>query len=268
MSKGILGDYEMLNVLKYIWNKNNGICKIKYLFIGMSFQIFKRLSKKIISKTIFNGKNIFLYPNCNVSSMYAYTDIPDREEILLLREFAKQNNCQKCGKTIFLDIGANIGSYSISMIDVCDSVIAFEPHPYTSKRYKMNFLLNNLNETLVKQLALSDSIGSVHFSDYGGSSTVNHIIKTEDGIEVQAITLDKFIVDNNFAQDNRYIVKIDVEGFEEQVLKGGRNFFTQYNIQAIVFECFSQNRVFDILKTYGFTEIKKLSENNYCATKS
>ena len=48
MSKGILGDYEMLNVLKYIWNKNNGICKIKYLFIGMSFQIFKRLSKKII----------------------------------------------------------------------------------------------------------------------------------------------------------------------------------------------------------------------------
>ena len=52
------------------------------------------------------------------------------------------------------------------------------------------------------------------------------------------------------------------------MLKGGRNFFTQYNVQAIVFECFSQNRVFDILKTYGFTEIKKLSENNYCATKS
>ena len=60
MSKGILGDYEMLNVLKYIWNKNNGICKIKYLFIGMSFQIFKRLSKKIISKTILMAK-IFFY---------------------------------------------------------------------------------------------------------------------------------------------------------------------------------------------------------------
>ena len=72
MSKGLLGDHEMLNVLKYIWNKNNGIYKIKYLFIGISFQIFKRLSKKIISKTIFNGKNIFLYPNCNVC-IYRYT---------------------------------------------------------------------------------------------------------------------------------------------------------------------------------------------------
>ena len=242
--------------------------KIKYLFIGIVFQIFKRISKKIISKTIFNEKNIFLYPNCNVSSMYAYTDIPDREEILLLREFAKQNNYQKSCKTIFLDIGANIGSYSISMIDVCDMVIAFEPHPYTSKRCKMNFLLNDLDETFVKQLALSDSIGSVHFTDYGGSSTVNHIIRTEDGIEVEATTLDKFIVDNNFVKNDRYIIKIDVEGFEEQVLKGGRNFFTQYNIQAIIFECFSQNSVFEILKSYGFTEIKKLSENNYCATKS
>ena len=258
----------MLTVLKYIWNKNNGIYKIKYLFIGMSFQIFKRLSKKIISKTIFNGKKMFLYPNCNVSSMYAYTDIPDKDEILLLRKFANQNNCHKHGKTVFLDIGANIGSYSISMIDVCDSVIAFEPHPYTSKRCKMNFLLNNLDETLVKQLALSDSIGRVHFSDYGGSSTVNHIIATGGGIEVQVTTLDKFAIDNNLLQNDRYIIKIDVEGFEEQVLIGGTNFFTQYNVQAIVFECFSQNRVFDILKTYGFTEIKKLSENNYCATKS
>lgn len=258
----------MLNVLKYIWNKNSGIYKIKYLFIGIAFQIFKRISKKVISKTIFNGKKIFLYPNCNVSSMYAYTDIPDKDEILLLRNFAKQNNYQKSCKTIFLDIGANIGSYSISMIDICDMVIAFEPHPYTSKRCKMNFLLNDLDETFVKQLALSDSIGSVHFTDYGGSSTVNHIIKTEDGIEVEAITLDKFIVDNSFIQDDIYIIKIDVEGFEEQVLKGGRNFFTQYNIQAIIFECFSQNSVFEILKSYGFTEIKKLSENNYCATKS
>lgn len=85
---------------------------------------------------------------------------------------------------------------------------------------------------------------------------------------MQVTTLDKFAIDNNLLQNDRYIIKIDVEGFEEQVLIGGTNFFTQYNVQAIVFECFSQNRVFDILKTYGFTEIKKLSENNYCATKS
>ena len=82
------------------------------------------------------------------------------------------------GKTVFLDIGANIGSYSVSMMDICDEVIAFEPHPYTSKRCKMNYLLNDVPESNIKQLALSNEVGKIHFSDYGGSSTVNHIVES------------------------------------------------------------------------------------------
>ncbi len=81
----------MLGILKYIWNKNSGLSKVKYLLMGFIFQAFKRLTKSIISKTIFNGKKIFLYPNCNVSSMYAYTDIPDKEEISILRNLVSKN---------------------------------------------------------------------------------------------------------------------------------------------------------------------------------
>lgn len=100
----------MLSVLKYIWNKNSGANKIKYLIIGASFQIFKRLTKTVISKKIFNGKRIFLFPDCNVSSMYAYTDIPDKEEIAILRNLISKNDINdKKKKIIFLDIGANIG---------------------------------------------------------------------------------------------------------------------------------------------------------------
>jgi len=255
----------MFGVLKYIWNKNSGIDKIKYLIIGIFFQIFKRFTKSIVSKKIFNGKRIFLFPNCNVSSMYAYTEIPDKKEIMLLRKLVSKNELKS--KVIFLDIGANIGSYSVSMMDICDSVIAFEPHPYTSKRCKMNFLLNDVNELNVKQLALSNEIGKIHFSDYGGSSTINHIVES-GGIEVEVSTLDKFIIDNNFRKKDEYIIKVDVEGFEEQVFKGGENFFTKYNIRGIVFECFSKDGVFDILKKYGFINIEKLSENNYFARKN
>lgn len=114
----------MIGILKYIWNKNSGLCKLKYVFLGVIFQIFKRLTKSIIPKEIFNGKKIFLYPNCNVSSMYAYTDIPDKQEIELLRDIVKSGG----GEFVFLDIGSNIGSYSVSMMDICDDIIAFEPH--------------------------------------------------------------------------------------------------------------------------------------------
>jgi hypothetical protein len=79
----------MIGVLKYIWSNNSGFRKLKYLFLGIIFQLFKRLTKSIISKKIFNGKQIFLYPSCNVSSMYAYTEIPDKQEVLLLRGMVK-----------------------------------------------------------------------------------------------------------------------------------------------------------------------------------
>ncbi len=196
--------------------------------------------------------------------MYAYTDIPDKEEVGILRSLVSAS--KEGHKIVFLDIGANIGSYSISMVDICDEVIAFEPHPYTSKRCKMNFLLNDCSEDNVRQLALSNENGVIHFSDYGGSSTVNHIVES-DGIEVEVSTLDNFIVNNNFKKENEYIIKIDVEGFEEQVFCGGKEFFTNYNIKGIVFECFSKDEVFELLKSYGYKEIKKLSENNYFATK-
>lgn len=255
----------MLGVLKYIFKQNLGLNIIKYLFVGAIFQLFKRLTNSIISKKIFNGKSIFMYPNCNVSSMYAYTSIPDKQEINILRNIVKNG---KAHDFVFLDIGSNIGSYSVSMMDICADIIAFEPHPYTSKRCKMNFLLNNISENNVKQLALSDSIGKIHFSDYGGSSTINHIVNDNSGIEVEVTTLDKFIEENNFLIENKYIIKIDVEGFEEQVLRGGANFLSNYNIKGIVFECFSQDKVFEILKEYGYEDIKKLSENNYFATKT
>ena len=168
----------------------------------------------------------------------------------------------------FLDIGANIGSYSVSMMDICEEIIAFEPHPYTAQRCKMNFLLNGVSESKVKQLALSDIVGTINFSDYGGSSTNNRIVNDESGIEVEVSTLDKFISDNDFSKDKEYIIKVDVEGFEKQVFIGGKYFLTNYNIKGIVFECFSQDDVFEILKSYGYQYIKQISENNYVATKN
>lgn len=251
-------------ILRYIIRHNQGLNILKYLILGFIFQLFKRVTKSIISKKIFNGKLLFMYPNCNISSMYAYTDIPDRNEIMLLRQLIVDAG----DKAVFLDIGSNIGSYSVCMMDICKEIIAFEPHPYTAKRCKMNFLLNNVSENCVKQLALSHERGKIHFSDYGGSSTLNHIVKDSSGIEVEVSTLDYLIVQNNFNKSSQYIIKVDVEGFEQQVFEGGKEFLTHYDVRGIVFECFSKDVVFTILNSYGYMEIKKLSENNYFATKN
>jgi FkbM family methyltransferase len=197
--------------------------------------------------------------------MYAYTSIPDEKEIGILRSLCAENLGQHI---IFFDIGANIGSYSISMLDLCDEIIAFEPHPYAAKRCKMNFLLNSVSETNIKQFALSNEIGEVYFSDYKNDSTVNHITDKTSKLRVAVTTLDNFVFQNNFLKEYIYILKIDVEGFERQVLEGGREFLTNYhNIKGIVFECFNKDDVFKLLMDYGYTNIKRLSKNNYFAKK-
>jgi FkbM family methyltransferase len=251
----------MINILKYIYQQNPKASFVKYLFIGAVFQVFKRLTGKVVSKKLFNGQSIFLYPRCNVSTMFAYTCIPDREEIMVLRKLLNEKK-----DSTFLDIGANIGSYSVCLMDICENIIAFEPHPYTAKRCKMNFLLNGKNELNVKQIAISDSNGTVFFSDHGGSSTVNSITTHQSGIEVQAMTLDQFVRDQRLSTTAHYVLKVDVEGFEKQVFLGAKEFLTQYPIAGIVFECFDTDAVFPILKSCGY-RMSSISTNNFLAQK-
>lgn len=255
----------MLQILRYIVTKNTLIMIPKYIILALIFQIFKRVTNSVVSKKIFNGKNIFMYPKCNVSTMYAYTEIPDKKEIFILRDLIKSD---ERNDALFFDIGANIGSYSVSLMDICSEIVAFEPHPYTANRCKMNFLLNNISETNVKRLALSNKTGLIHFSDYGGSSTINHIVENGSGIEVEVSTLDKFVVDYNYSKDRTYILKVDVEGFEKEVFEGAKEFLTFYNVKGIVFECFAKDDVFELLKSYGYKNIKQISENNYFAAKN
>lgn len=250
------------NVLKYIIN-NNALWRVP-LVLGNAFlfHFFVTFLGRTTKKKLFNGKQILLFPNCNISSMLIYAKLPDEDEIMLLRKRADN-------ETVFLDIGANVGLYSIALADKVGDVIAFEPHPFTASRCRKNFSINNLSENNVKEIALSSRSEKIFFSDYGGSSTVNKIVEqSENTIEVQAMTLDEFASLNNFSKEIKYLMKIDVEGFELEVLKGAQNFLKDYNIEAIVFECFGHQKelVSVILEKHGF-KISRLSTNNYYAVK-
>ena len=248
------------NIAKYIFKNNPLIKTPRFLIRALIFQTFKRLTGNIISIKLFNEKSIFLYPKSNVSTMFAYTGVPDKSEIDILRKYATAN-------TIFLDIGANIGSYSVLLMDKVKNIYAFEPHPVTSKQCKMNFLLNGYNESQVVQLALSDSSGEVQFTDNKEHNSVNKIVNDNSSrnIKVFSDTLDNF-ANKNLDRDSNYIVKIDTEGFECNVLKGGKNFFNNYKIDCVVFECFLEpdSEIFKIFQDFGYKTFK-IDANNYYA---
>jgi FkbM family methyltransferase len=132
----------------------------------------------------------------------------------------------KPGST-FIDIGANIGDFSLLAASVAGSagrVLAFEPESTNCGLMKRNIELNGYKNIEVFQLALSDSNGEA--SLYLGDRCDYHSLLRDQPerkagvIAVKTRTLDSFL--EEFGQNRVDMIKVDVEGAELEVLRGAR----------------------------------------------
>ena len=137
----------------------------------------------------------------------AYANPPDLPEWAVWRRFLREGDT-------FVDVGANVGVYSILACEAGASVLAIEPSVDTVAELNRNLSLNGLlGRVSVHQLVLADKPGLVRFT--AGLDSVNRLDAggTE---EVEATTLDWLL-------DGRKIagMKVDTEGAERLVLEGG-----------------------------------------------
>lgn len=124
---------------------------------------------------------------------------------------------------VFYDIGANTGLYTLFCAERCSKVVAFEPYAPNLALLKRDVLRNGLDNVRVCDVALSDSNGSVTFSQpdeaavgYGSPSIVGD--ETSETEEVTTRTGDALIAEADLPTPN--VVKIDVEGSEPLVVDG------------------------------------------------
>ena len=116
----------------------------------------------------------------------------------------------------FLDVGANLGLYSIAAakrIGTKGLVVALEPIPKTARILESNLLINHIEDrTEVIQAAAGAACGVVKMIDAGVESAIS-----TTGRRVPLIT-----VDSIFPNQPVNVLKIDTEGYEEFVLHGSR----------------------------------------------
>jgi len=247
-----------IKILNYIY-QNNGLLSLPFrVILGFMYGVVKRFYSSPIILKLFNKKSIYLFHDSPVSSQFIYTKIPDKKEILILREEIR--NAKK--NLIFIDVGANIGSYSILLADLINDIIAIEPHPISFQRCKSNFILNNISEKKVLNCAVGEDNKSIFFTNFGGASTINKKSKNDTGLKVSQKKLDT-ILDTNPIK--KYLVKIDVEGFEEDVIMGMKELFKNDCIEAILFETFNF-KIISKLEELDF-KVRQLSKHNYYAKK-
>lgn len=116
----------------------------------------------------------------------------------------------------FIDIGANIGRYTVTLAKQAKKVYTFEPFPETYECLVKNIKLNELTNVQPHQIALWDKEEIVKFN-IKNSSGLNSIVEPENAvytISVPAFPLDYFGI------SQMHLVKIDVEGAEKEVLRG------------------------------------------------
>jgi FkbM family methyltransferase len=175
---------------------------------------------------------------------------------------------------IVVDVGANVGAHAIAMSRRVGSggrVIAFEPVPTTAWLMRENLALNKIENVELFEAAVSDAPGLVEmnvfdqrFSAWNSrGAAVNDGIAPVEVVSVPAQTLDAVMADAGVERIG--FLKIDVEGFEVDVLRGASGLLDEGAIECLSFEIskvpleasgHTAREVFGLLSSSGYRSYK------------
>lgn len=125
-----------------------------------------------------------------------------------------------------LDVGANTGYYTLlaaRRVGALGRVVAFEPDPANLRVLREHVLANRLPQVIVLPLALGETSAVASFGSGTGSGT-RRLCAAGD-LQVEVRRLDDLAEEFNLAPQH---VKIDVEGLELAVLRGGERLFRTF----------------------------------------
>ena len=191
----------------------------------------------------------------------------EKEQIEYLDKISKNEKVD-----FFLDIGANIGYYSLFFKDI-KNVHAFEPNKENFKHLKKNIEINNTNIVIHNFACSENSVDKIIWytdkNKMGGSSIYNEndpeLLKyKKEEIKFEKVKVKKLddVID---IRNNNLLIKIDVERHEIDVLKGACEKILRNNnvIMQIEIQEDLKNKVFNFLEKNNFKFINSIGCDYY-----
>ena len=242
---------------------------VRDLFRHATFAQWPRLAWYLFGRSIHRrfGLRLFGEMPVRVGSITFVASVSGMSGLVFLHQIAIQHVYDRISwpaGTLF-DVGANCGFFTIAACGKQPGLraVCFEPHPKTIEKTRANLRLNNLTtRAQAVQAAVGESAGEceIEVSEHssmavvagiGATLTDSHGVAVEIArVRVPVITLDDFARSRNLRPT---LVKVDVEGFERQVLRGATQCLAQ--AAAAIVECDSEASMVEctqLLRGTGF----------------
>ena len=186
---------------------------------------YKSLNRRLTKSQLAVSQGITLNVHQEAHSDFRYFTDFNAEMVEEMQAFIRTIS----GKLCLLDVGAHYGIFSLVFAKRPNTVaLAFEPSSSTYEMLRYHQQANPDCNIKPFQLALGASEGKLKMQQDGthlvAVSTEGSIPETI--LEVDVTTIDTFVQQHNIVPD---VMKIDVEGFELNVLKGASAFLSQNN---------------------------------------
>jgi FkbM family methyltransferase len=208
-------------VIRYVWgHPANSDQRGRALLRALRYQAQSRLLRRRAVARLGERSWLWVDLHRTSASKVIYANPPDLPEMLAWRRELR-------GGGLFIDVGANVGTYTLWAAELGAEVIALEPAADTFGLLQENIALNGYQVTAV-HAAAGDHCGTARFTvglDSGNSLAPDGPVVTE------LVTVDSLIGDRPVTG-----MKVDVEGFEIDVLRGAARALAGHRIGLIQIE--------------------------------
>jgi FkbM family methyltransferase len=191
----------------------------------VSWQIRSRMQEEAIISWI-AGQRLAVRRGMTGATGNIYVGLHEFTDMMLPLHFLREGD-------LFLDIGANVGSYTVLASGVCQAETwSFEPDPGTVRHLRRNIEINNLDgRVTVYELALGDAESEISFTI--GLDTMNRVAAVGDK-NVRSVRQQQ--LDTLIGEYQPVMIKMDVEGYEEEVFRGAQALLANKCLKVIELE--------------------------------
>lgn len=228
--------------------------RIVALLRYLRWQIGSRISIGAVAVDYVNDSRLLVIPGMTGATLNIYTGLHEFEDMTFLLHALRKED-------VFVDVGANIGSYSILAGSVVGaSCISIEPIPSTFSFLKDNINLNDISGNVTAlNIGIGEYEGELKFTS--ALDTVNHVMADSEKENADLIDIPIKRLDDILLNIEPTVIKIDVEGFETNVIKGSQNVLSKDSLLGVIMELngsgerygFDESALHVMMLSYGFT---------------